>query len=151
MPVTYKLHGFLVLTLPGVWRSGIGVRTDLPGVSILWQGEIARLNRSFFLNMAAWTTVQTNSSLRVTLRVLGTKSKRKQEVLPLLAPRNFNSNRTARIWLVSCWTHLVICINSKGDSCPGPCQLNSLTSCYVAVRFQFPETRSLALKGIASC
>ena len=63
--------GTPVATLPGAWRYKVGAGTGLPGVSILWLGEVESLVCNFYLSVAARKTVRADPSLRYTNTLLG--------------------------------------------------------------------------------
>ena len=63
--------GIPVATLPGVWHYSVSAGTGRPGVSILWLGEVESLICNFYLSVAAWQIVGTDSSLRYTSMLLG--------------------------------------------------------------------------------
>ena len=63
--------GTPVATLPGAWRYRVSTGTGLPGVSILWLGEVERLICNFYLSVAARNIVWADPSLRYTSLLLG--------------------------------------------------------------------------------
>ena len=62
----------LVATLWGSWCDRINARTGLPGVSILWLGEIESLISNFFVSVSAPVSIKATQSLRYDL--LGCKA-----------------------------------------------------------------------------
>ena len=63
--------GTPVATLPGAWRYRVSAGTGLPGVSILWLGEMESLICNFYLSVAARKLVWADPSLRYTRMLLG--------------------------------------------------------------------------------
>ena len=63
--------GTPVATLRGTWRYRISAGTGLPGVSILWLGEVESLICNFCLSVAARKIVCADPSLRYTSMLLG--------------------------------------------------------------------------------
>ena len=57
--------------LPGAWRYRVSAETDLPGVSILWLGEVESLICNFYLSVTARGVVGADLSLRYTGMLLG--------------------------------------------------------------------------------
>ena len=58
-------------TLPGAWQYRVSAETGLPGVSILWLGEVESLVCNFYLSVAACKIVWADLSLRYTSMLLG--------------------------------------------------------------------------------
>ena len=63
--------GSPLATLPGAWRYRVIAGTGLPGVSILWLGEMESLIGNFYLSVAARKIVWADPSLRYTCMLLG--------------------------------------------------------------------------------
>ena len=59
-----------VATWQGMWLYGVSTWTGLPGVSIVWLGEIANLICNFYFSIAVCTIVWVDSSLRYTSMLL---------------------------------------------------------------------------------
>ena len=71
--------GTLVLTLPGAWCHRVSGWNGLPGVSVLWLGELASLIFSFCLTLAGHAVVLADLSLRShDLHVAGMLCKRER-------------------------------------------------------------------------
>ena len=63
--------GTPVATLPGAWRYKASTGTGLPGVSMLWLGEMESLISNFYLSVTARTVVWADPSLRYTSMLMG--------------------------------------------------------------------------------
>ena len=60
-----------MVTLPGAWCYRVSIGTGLPGVSMLWLGEVESLICIFYLSVAALQLVWAYPSLRYTSMLLG--------------------------------------------------------------------------------
>ena len=63
--------GTPLATLPGAWGYRVSAGTGLPGVSVLWLGELESWICSFYLSVATCKIVCGDSSLRYTSLLLG--------------------------------------------------------------------------------
>ena len=70
--------------MPGAWRYRVSAGPSLPGVSILWLGEVESLIYNFYLSVTARQLVWADRSLRYTSMLLGLES-RNQQRRPLTA------------------------------------------------------------------
>ena len=93
--------GTPVATLPGAWHYRVSAETDLPGVSILWLGEIESLIRNFYLSVAARKIVCADPSLRYTSMLLGRSATKKEEDPQCVVHSvNWIDSKTANVRLV---------------------------------------------------
>ena len=60
-----------VAALPGAWRYRVSAGTGRPGVSVLWQGEVASSSFDFCLSVAARAVVRADPFLKCTSMLLG--------------------------------------------------------------------------------